>query len=451
MTDHNESITMAMAHNYVYDGARATPRVLVSEEETNVTQLNNEIHPYRSSTPHLDIPNEILAEIFLYCNPMAVVIPWDLTDSPWTMSHVCMQWRSSVLGTPALWRKIRVQGSSLCSHIDDMMTEVIRRSGNRDISMVAFSGENAQAVFDIIATSLSCFEHLSINGGLSELMPILSSPPGSAAGLERLSIGCFGAIETLSFLEGASNIQKLKIPRLVFPASSLLQLSLSKIKSLDLLHHSMESDDVFNILNQCPFIQKCLVGIGGPKKPIESLQPRFLTLPCLEVLTVRLVESAYPAFLASLIMPLLSDFCSCGYVEWAWPIEFTSALAQSKCLEQVRLDSSLAAADLDILLPAAPSLQLLNFSQAELSTQSLQGIACGALLPRIQRFFSPFVVHTLDALDLHLDMLEQRSNYRPSVLFLKLILCWDYDLNDPAPAMRRMCVMIAAGWMIYLD
>lgn len=452
MTSQDEAITMAMGHNHVYDSTlTATIRSLTLEDETNGSQLDDYTHPCRSSTPSLDIPTEILAEIFLRCNPKAVVIPWNLKDSPWTISHVCMKWRSSVLGMPTLWRKIRVQGNNSCSRINDMTMEVIRRSGNRNISMAAFSGENIQAVFDIITTNLSRFEHLSINGSLPEFMPILSSPPGSATQLERLSIGCFGTIKNLSFLEGASNIQKLKLPRLVFPTSSLLRLSLSKIKTLDLLHHCMESDDVFNVLDQCPFIKRCSIGIGGSKKPIEPTQSRSLILPYLEIFTIRLVESAYPAFLADLTMPILSDFWSSGYVEWVWPVEFTSALARSGCLEQLRLDLPLSAADLDILLPAAPGLQFLNLTQAELSTQSLQGIACGALLPRIQRFFSPFVVRNFDALDLHLDMLEQRSHYRPSVLFLKLILCWDYDPNDPAPVMRRLHSMIAAEWMIYLD
>lgn len=468
MNEHILAVLAAMSHNNpVPDIVKATAHVAVLDLEATIHRLDDEIsrlvstiedlkrqksniaariRQYRSTfAPHRSVPNEILGEIFLHCNPAEVDIPWDLKVVPWSISYVCVKWRSVALSTLDLWRNIQVDyGRRRHPRILDMIMEVILRGGDMHISMRATGHKYPAAFFELIAANLSSFKCLDFRGSQSELMPILSLPSGNAKNLEMLDIGCPGVIPPLSFLEGATCIRELVIPESIIPVPSLFRLSLSKISYFDISATPLKSEDVFSLFNRCPVLRVCWIAVEGPEVPIQStLKSRSLTLPCLEDLTIYPIDSAFPGFLANLIMPRLSFLEIKDAV--GWTIDFTLAISYSQCLRYLQLRSPLNMASLEILLPAAPNIRNFEISEAELSLQTLQGIARGTLLSKVSQFDFACVVPTLEALGWHLDMIEQRPDIQEE---LRLHLLWDYDLDDPAPVMRRLHDMMDEGWRL---
>ncbi|KAF9461616.1 hypothetical protein BDZ94DRAFT_1167412, partial [Collybia nuda] len=61
--------------------------------------------------PHRNLPSEILSEIFIHCASDVITIPPERRDPLWTLLRVCSRWRQVVLGTPNLWKRIRIDYS----------------------------------------------------------------------------------------------------------------------------------------------------------------------------------------------------------------------------------------------------------------------------------------------------------------------------------------------------
>lgn len=433
MTDHDLPL-MARANNGTPSGiVKATARAAL-EAETTTTLL----------APHLFFPNEILAEIFLHCQntEFGQTAPlWNLKSSPWVISRVCKLWRSVALATPGLWRDIRI-GDKRLPRIVDMTKEIMLRSANRHISMRATRGGKYPAeFFDLIAANFGCFKSLCIKGSLSDLTPILSSPSGNAAQLQELHIECSGRIQHLSFLESASALRELRLFSLAFPASSLLRLSLSKITWLELMSDSLNSNEVFGLLNRCPAVEYCRIRVVGPSVLAHS---RSLILSCLRGFVIYPDKSDSLGFFASLIMPCLTHLQV--FAPFLWMMDFTRALSHSVRLGRLQLASAMSAADLDILLLAAPNIRHLEFHDVLLSTQALHGIIAGTLLPRTRTFDFVCIVQTLNALTLHLDMFENRFS-RASYDIPCLRLALDHSYGE-TPEMDRLWNMKDEGWHI---
>lgn len=287
-----ETVIMAMSHNDpIPDVAKTTACAMIQEADMTILQIDNEIsrlevsiedlkrrrrdtrtriQRYRSTlAPHRAIPTDILEEIFSHCNPGEIAIPWNLRLLPWVISYVCTKWRSVALGTPYLWRNIQIEDPRYPRTID-MTLELIRRSGNRQVSMIVSNGIYPHTFFDLIATELSCFKHLNITCSPSELMLILSSPSRNITGLEKLHITCPCRVPDLHILEGASSLRELSIPFLVYPASSLSRLSLSRITVLNFSYNLTTSDDVLDLLTQCPAIENCRIRVRSFQPPHEG-------------------------------------------------------------------------------------------------------------------------------------------------------------------------------------
>ncbi|KIY62684.1 hypothetical protein CYLTODRAFT_426725 [Cylindrobasidium torrendii FP15055 ss-10] len=65
------------------------------------------------------LPDDVLADIFEYCVPWSSVdglknnafpshSSFDTTQPPWTISHVCSNWRAVILSLPRLWSTVRI-------------------------------------------------------------------------------------------------------------------------------------------------------------------------------------------------------------------------------------------------------------------------------------------------------------------------------------------------------
>jgi hypothetical protein len=71
---------------------------------TEKTLVQERLHSYRY--PVLELPNEIIFEIFIHFLPIYPAWPFTGLLSPTTLTHICRQWREITLTTPLLWRAI---------------------------------------------------------------------------------------------------------------------------------------------------------------------------------------------------------------------------------------------------------------------------------------------------------------------------------------------------------
>ncbi|KAK0237395.1 hypothetical protein EDD85DRAFT_906239, partial [Armillaria nabsnona] len=72
-------------------------------EQSRVQNLI-ERHRQALSSPILNLPIDIMREIFFLASSNAA----DVTDFPWTATHVCREWRAIATQTPTLWSKIHI-------------------------------------------------------------------------------------------------------------------------------------------------------------------------------------------------------------------------------------------------------------------------------------------------------------------------------------------------------
>ncbi|KAJ7149643.1 hypothetical protein C8R46DRAFT_1009060 [Mycena filopes] len=97
----------------------AADRVRVAELEAQILHLEQSLHVLKGERdlvqhrldahhyPVLDLPTEIICEIFLPFLPVYPLRP-PITgdDSPTILTQVCRAWRAIALGTPTLWSHI---------------------------------------------------------------------------------------------------------------------------------------------------------------------------------------------------------------------------------------------------------------------------------------------------------------------------------------------------------
>ncbi|PBK90877.1 hypothetical protein ARMGADRAFT_1082130 [Armillaria gallica] len=72
-------------------------------EQSRVQNLI-ERHRQALSSPIWNLPIDIMREIFFLASTNAA----DVTDFPWTATHVCREWRAIATQTPTLWSKIHI-------------------------------------------------------------------------------------------------------------------------------------------------------------------------------------------------------------------------------------------------------------------------------------------------------------------------------------------------------
>lgn len=142
-------------------------------------------------------------------------------------------------------------------------------------------------------------------------------------------------------------------------------------------------------------------------------------------------------------MPHLIHLKITGPAEWI--VDFTLALAHSRHLEYALPCLQLTS----IFSFPLPQISDISNSRKPYSTQALRRIARGVSLSKTVCFYFRFVVPTLEALGLHLDMVEQRfETSSPDFPTLRLPShC--YFLSDQGP-MRPLQDMLDRGLHIWL-
>jgi len=374
--------------------------------------------------PHRDLPSEVLSEIFLWSlAEWGVPVPRKDTDTPWNIIRVCFLWRQLALSMPMLWARVNLDLTVQYSPQEDHMMNrvakvVIDASQNYPLSVRADFGSS----FGSTASNLVARETIDLifsnahrlRGSPSCINPFFNPPAGIANSLEVVALHICGMTDIgpdLSFLKGSKKLREVTINSFSTPYSSIIQLPLRQPTALHKLHvpwSRLHPRAALSILRQCPSITSCTLSIGDIEDAFPDTAPCLL--PELTHLALRLRKTApqYAQCIEPLVLPRLTHlYLTSFYSIPPWPAACTQRVTQSGTLQLLELDAPISTPHLEELIRASPLLIELTVPRGAFSASCLEGVASGALLPRVQKLSC--MVDTLDGFYAHLDMLQSRK------------------------------------------
>ncbi|KAJ7909679.1 hypothetical protein B0H13DRAFT_2330136 [Mycena leptocephala] len=160
-------------------------------EEKTLVQERLDSYKY----PVLELPNEIVSDIFMHFLPPYPLFPPLIgLLSPTLLTQICRRWREIALGTPALWRAISSYHESI--HIPyDLVIHAfdtwLNRSGCCPVSLRFDANDSQMDVAEFLAMVVphrARWEHLKLSSKPSHL-PILD-PNASPALLGSATLPC---------------------------------------------------------------------------------------------------------------------------------------------------------------------------------------------------------------------------------------------------------------------
>ena len=245
------------------------------------------------------LPEDVLCEIFKYSVPPSVIFSQHYVMKPsyiLVLMHVCSHWRRIALSMRFLWSTIfasnldGVEGTlNLCGrNAEHLMHEWLSRAASAPRTLYLLLGpcnnwQEDLILIDTIQSILASypFRKLSVTDTREESEALLDLPNQVLEHLEDLNLQWssvkFPHDVTLSnlqslFTRGASHsFRRLSV---AIPWSQLRHLTLSSL--------TISSDLLFNVLNQCSYLEYCRIERLTPLDP-PTLIPFFnITLPNLQ-------------------------------------------------------------------------------------------------------------------------------------------------------------------------
>lgn len=394
----------------------------VERDETLSAPLSaNSLYRPRITPPIRKIPVEILIEIFLSCAAPKKVQP-QLSQVPWSLSHVCSMWRRVSLDTPNLWTDITLCSESRHGWNIQMAIEHFRRSRHLPVSLHACSSSVipppgfVELMTSTIYSKRLC--ELDISGDHSWILPLLSSPRIRFQDLQRLTLDSdpyHFNIFNLLLVRGVNSLREFVLKGITLTLKSLFQLSLHNLTLLHMPSSELGPRATFAALTHCVSLVDCVISITQMKGdvPIQSDELEFMTLalPQLEKLILIVSGEMYcVSFIPRLTLPRLTEFSISvsepsptslvQWEDWYWNPEFTPALTRSGRLTSLGIHIPILPADLDDILSKLPHLSTLDLLDSGTIPQSvLDKMACRSLVPSLLILRCQLNPAVLDMLD----------------------------------------------------
>jgi len=407
----------------------AAIRVHIDSEKEQLTIPAEEIQSIQLKrgqmdiASHRDLPTEILSKIFV-CSlaEWGVPIPRSGIHTPWNLIRVCSLWRQLALNLPELWARVDLRIMRVDSIGPNIraVQEVISASKNRPLSIRAYFSPLGRSVarqmIDIIFSDAHRLREISLRGHLSCIEPFLNLPAGLTESLEIVTLNVPNVIigvggTDLSVLKGSAKLRELTID-IVMLYSSIFQLPLAQLTALHLPRSYLHPRAALSILRQCPSIIQCTLCLSNHG---DDALPD--TTPCLlpELTHLTLLPWNQGHFdysrciELSLVLPRITHFyLKYFYLDRPWPAPCTQWITQSGTLQILHVDIPISSLHIEKLIRASPLLTELSVPRCTFSASCLEGVATGALLPKVRKLSC--MVDNLDSFYAHLDMLERRKS-----------------------------------------
>ncbi|KAK0491697.1 hypothetical protein EDD18DRAFT_539210 [Armillaria luteobubalina] len=141
--------------------------------------LENQANAKKILSPSRQIPPGLLTDIFIRCLPLyGRRTPLDPRALPWTLSHVCRNWRVVAIATPELWSIIylsfvddRFLNGSRTQEAAFMLGVFLDRARPHDLEVEIWlkDGIYAHPAFPVLLPSVRYWKSLDIFGGSADL------------------------------------------------------------------------------------------------------------------------------------------------------------------------------------------------------------------------------------------------------------------------------------------
>ncbi|KAJ7866359.1 hypothetical protein B0H13DRAFT_2561499 [Mycena leptocephala] len=287
-------------------------RARVAHLEAQISHLERSLYALREEKflaqerlnsykyPVLELPNEIISDIFMHFLPTYPLCPLLIgLHSPTVLTHVCRSWREIALSTPALWCAIGTSYDNDIplkqkAHIFDIW---LRRSRFCPLSLKIVDWMDVAAILAAVAPHRARWEHLVFHFPPSHLHTIIDGAMPLLRHLD-LALHTHSATDILAFRE----VPLLRTVVLNRSAALSIILPWAQLTSLTLV--SVLPRDCDPILQQTSNLVRCelqlegMYGLGGNDQPRPDI-----ALPYLELLA--LDGGPVKNFLKTFIVPAL--------------------------------------------------------------------------------------------------------------------------------------------------
>ncbi|KAG6915189.1 hypothetical protein DXG01_012785 [Tephrocybe rancida] len=453
-----------------------------------------QIRVYSSaSAPLRKLANETLSQIFILCCSDSSVTPeYRPAQQQHILGQVCRKWRQLSITTPQLWSRIDIDH---CRHdhgigpepqrpvaIDiipyiiflQRTTQFCQRSGEVPLSLTFTNSVNSETdSLDPFMPHLWRVVELVVHESSSTVQSLFALPPDSLPSLRSLDlkgpdIGLNGGWNLLSiptlrefsyvshhtrFLPWLDKLPLSQLTRLILPNIAFSPVQLLSLLALvpNLTDGAFATDTVGATLLTLPTVELSL----------------HLELPHLHTLRLATFQFHGVEELQRLVFPKLRNFALELGMKRRWEVGWAPTILRSGILETLRLeDYKLSSHEMMHILRATPRLAELELGSGEMLNSSiLQKMSTGELVPKLVKLRCLITFVNLDdygALDLHLDMLEQRREEATPARHIRdvhFLITGDPDAEDAEmtfPGLNRTKNLVEGlGWNIkferYLD
>lgn len=319
----------------------------------------------------MEIPNEMLSEIFSLASPPA----WpSALKSVTAIMSVCKRWRDVAISTQILWSSISVDFHEVPLSIERVQTW-LERSGSQALSIsITSSGwsgryrTNQSVILDLLINQKSRWQRLYIciePEDLDQLNTITTSLPI----LRELSIQQHRGDTCIQFCHTAPALESLLVDRISWSTFWLLPWKLPWNQLRKYSISGLPIDGCLWVMDQCIDLVECSLETELENRELEIYRPLSENTPIhrhLRSLTMEVSTQLHiPALLNRATAPSLIELYlvligpSDSFSDWdpspreAIPISLASFFTRSSCpLKYLRLDG--------ILLPASELIECLE-------------------------------------------------------------------------------------------
>ncbi|KAJ7932351.1 hypothetical protein B0H13DRAFT_1701263 [Mycena leptocephala] len=314
--------------------------------------------------PVLELPNEIVSDIFMhFLPPYPRYPPLAGLLSPTLLTHICRTWREIALSTPALWSAIGTYGSGIPlkqkTHLFDLW---LKRSRFCPLSLQIGGVTNIDEILAAVVPHRARWEHLDLYLAPFHL-PIIDGPMPLLRHL-HLSLDEFPATDVLTFRDTPLlrsvilNVISLKV---ILPWAQLTSLTL-----LDVYPGACVP-----VLQKTSNLTRCELEVFFDR---ENDRPGpDITLPYLESLSIdQCGATPVTDFLETFIVPALRRLKIPEEFLGPSPLDSLAGfISKSGCkLEEVYISSDQRLLRQDSYCQAFPSIHKFSFDYEEESSDS---------------------------------------------------------------------------------
>lgn len=358
------------------------------------------VRPDIATSPIDNLPNELVAAIFLWCFPGGTMFPLAGDHSPLTLCKVCSRWKAIADKVPGLWNDVSLVGQEMF-YLRSSVYKIPRWFSRCENSLLTlhvrctpepwFKQMRQHIAELLILPHVSRLRELTL---LSTAIyaPYLSGPASDLNSLEILHLADDAepdgfAIDTITVFDHLPRLRTyIHSSRLAHQNTSRMPrfIPWHQLTVLDLSHTQISMRTCWDILFKCHRLVECTIHVDS--RPCrETYSPTHTIFPSLLDLSITIHGADdCTGLLQKMVVPSLKNFAFMGT---AWSHEIFMGLSErsSFALRTFVISGDCSKDDAYEVLKSHRTLTKASFlSGALLSSPMMDMIARGEIAPRVR-------------------------------------------------------------------